>query len=312
MFRAIAFAVCLSVSAATLLGQDQRKSIPIKNPGPEFKLVGQLGEELGTSLDLVGIIFDSPTKGDIGASQILVQKLGDTMTQEVIKIPLPESFDDRKALATKRNHGTFRLRGYESGEFTGIPDQAYKEIGRDMARRGFGFENYFVITRLEKIEPVEWSPRDFVDRPALLFGTAKNDGQTATIHGNGWKVLVPGVEPWADWQVEKLAEVYGTVQATDDPDVFRVANGRHRLVNLADQLGQPVRLRGRLWDRNREWYFRYRGIDLFVEMKVELPTRRELYADPWAAVEIAGTLEMEKLPNVDQYLLRRKENRDLV
>jgi len=41
--------------------------------------------------------------------------------------------------------------------------------------------------------------------------------------------------------------------------------GKTQLVNLEDQIGRQVKLRGTAWSRNGDWWFDYRGTTVFVE-----------------------------------------------
>ena len=94
---------------------------------------------------------------------------------------------------------------------------------------------------------------------------------------------------------------------SSDRRQFQLLDGEWRLVALEDQLGREVTLRGQARSLNGVWWFRYRGVDLYVENLERLPGWSS--ENHWRPVEIRGRLEKAKLPRLEQISL--KAERDL-
>lgn len=71
--------------------------------------------------------------------------------------------------------------------------------------------------------------------------------------------------------------------------------------------GRKVTLRGMARSLNGEWWFHYRGTDLYVEGMDKLPGWT--VENHWRPMQIEGTLERASLPSLDQISL--KPDRDL-
>jgi hypothetical protein len=89
-------------------------------------------------------------------------------------------------------------------------------------------------------------------------------------------------------------------------DVFRLDNGRSRLIRLEDLVGREVELDGHAWSRNGQWWFEYRGTKLYVEDMAKLPNWEGMHG---RRLVISGVLDEEMLPRLDQ--LGLKPNPDL-
>ena len=306
--------LCLTLLASTTLAQDNPTKVPVVPPSANFELVGELGTKLGSTVTLEGIIVEGRFKGYEGGPNLLVQKIDGVGTQRVVQLPVSpyfgkfgEKISDKAALPKIANGLTFRLRGYETGGFVGIPSDAYGEAGIPLQTTGFYFRNSFVVFNGEKIDALVWSPLDFIDKDALLSGTARNHNDSAMIESDSWKLLVDGVEKWDESEVGKLAEAFGTVSKTASENVFTLKNASKRLVLLGDQVGRPVVLRGTARSLNGHWWFNYRGTDMYVEKMSELPNWTG--NNHWRPIEIFGNLEEDLLPRIDQISL--KHERDL-
>ncbi len=309
MKRIIAFYILFQISNACI-GQDKKVRVPINNPGNQFELVGQLGEKMGTTLTVRGIIVEGPFKGDEGGPNLVVQMINDSSIQELIQIPVSPYFSEFGntggiyTLPELKTGSTYRLRVYETGGFVGTPWEAYKEAGLILQTSGFHFRNNLVVISGEKIDSVEWSPVNFLGRNALLSGRAQNENEIAVIVTSKWKLRLVGSRKWTNSEIGKLAEVYGIIKQTETNGVYDVENGKPRLVKLEDQLGRTVRLRGKAINFNQYWWFNYRGTDIYVENMMNLPnwTGRNYLR----AMEISGILEQAELPDLNE--IRMIEN----
>lgn len=304
------------------LAQDKKIPVKINNPGNQFELVGELGKKLGTTVTLQGIITEGKSQADYGKPILAVQMINDSFIQHDIQIPVTPYSSDfgdtseapfrseeyvKKPLPKLKKGDTYLFRAYETGEFIGTPSDAYDEAGIILQTTGFYFKNSLVVISGKKIQPIEYSPFNFLQQNALLSGIAKNEMDTAVILSSKWKLRLIGFRKWSDSEIGKVAEVYGKVQKTETKGIFNVEDGNARLVKLEDQLGKPVKLRGKAISLNEYWWFNYRGTDIYIEKMDELPN--------WTAnnhfreMEITGVLEQAKLPRIDQIAL--KNDRDL-
>ncbi|MBA4019725.1 MAG: hypothetical protein C0483_21380 [Pirellula sp.] len=300
--------------AGGCLAQDAKIPVPITGSGGWFELVGELGVKLGEMATVEGIVVEGAFKGYEGGPNLVVQVINGKATQRLIQIPISPYFGEfgdadfgRKGPPNVKNGATYRLRVYESGGFVGTPSDAYQEAGIMLQTTGFYFRNYLSVVSGDKIEPIVWSPTQFLDREALLSGVATNENEVATIHAPGWKVILTGVEKWSDAETGKQAEVFGTIRATEPKETFRAENCRARLTKLEDQLGRNVALRGKARSLNGHWWFHYRGTDLYVEGMEQLPNWAT--ENHWRPMEITGVLEQAQLPRIDQ--ITEKPDRDL-
>jgi hypothetical protein len=308
MKRLIIFALIL-LTGNFCFSQDSERQVQITNPKEQIKLIGQLGKPIGTTLTVQGMIVNNRFPWLYRYESILkVQDINDSSIQELIKIPLSPYFGafGDKRLPKLKEGSTYRLRVYETGEFEGIPPDAYEEANIMLQTRGFYFQNRLVVISGKKISPIRESPNNFIGRKALISGAAVNEGDTAFINTSKGKLRLIGFRKWTVSEVGKLVEVYGKIEPTESKDIFEVRDCVPRLANLKDQIGKTVKLRGRAMNMNQYWWFNYRGTDIYVENIEELPNwSGENHFRP---MEITGILEQAVLPRIDQITL--KENRD--
>jgi hypothetical protein len=308
MNRVISIAILLLLASISF-SQDIRIPVQINNTDKQFKLVGQFGEIFGTTFTVKGIIVDGPDKGY--EPNLIVQMINDSSTQHPVQIPVSPYFGKfgEKPLPKLENGATYLLRAYETGEFVGIPSGAYKEAGIILQTSGFFFRNRLIIISGKKIEPIEWSPINFLEQNALLSGIAKNEMDTAVIQTPKWKLQLVGYKTWTSDEIGKLAEVYGKIHATDTKRTYNVENCQARLVNLKDQIGKTVKLRGIAQSLNGHWWFNYHGQDIYVENMAQLPGWTE--ENHFRPMEISGTLDQAELPRIDQITLKENPDRRL-
>jgi hypothetical protein len=290
------------------LCQNNVTQVQITNPNKQIELIGQLGKELGRTLTVQGIIVDKSSKGHQGGLNLTVQTINDSLIQQLITIPLSPYFGKFgvSPLPKFENGSTYRLRIYETGEFVGIPTNAYEEAGIIMQTSGFYFQNRLIVISGKKINPIEWSPNNFIGQNALLSGIAKNKNDTAFIKTSKGKLRLIGCRKWTESEIGKLAEVYGKIEPTEADGTYNLRNCNPRLVKLEDQIEMIVKLRGRAISLNGYWWFNYRGTDIYVERMEELPNWT--IDNHFRPMEITGILEQAVLPRLDQITL--KTNRD--
>lgn len=312
--KCILTALCLGCASSFCSAQETKIQVPISNLGDRFELVGELGVKLGETATVEGTVVEGPFKGYEGGPNLVVKRINGTATQVRIRIPISAYFGKfgeanfgGKPLPKCEIGSTVRLRVYETGEFVGVPADAYQEAGVAIQTTGFYFRNSLQVLSGSKIDPITWNPSDFIDREALLSGVAKNEGGVPTIESAHWKLILSDADRWENVQIGKPAEVFGTIRTTKVKDTYRVEKCRARLILLADQLDQLVALRGTARSRNGHWWFNYRGTDMYVEGLEELPNWTA--ENHWRPMEITGQLEQVELPRIDQITL--KEDRDL-
>lgn len=291
--------------------QNSQCQVQIFNPLEQEKIIGQLGYPLGTMLTVKGVIADKLSKGYNDGLNLLVQNINDSSIQELIKIPLSPYFGKfgDSPLPKIEKGSTYSLRVYETGEFVGIPADAWEEGHIILQTSGFHFQNKLIVLSGEKIKPIKETPDNFIGHTALISGIAKNENDTAFINTIKGKLRLTGFRKWRESENGKLVEVYGKIEQTESKDIFDVKDCIPRLVNLKDQVGMTVKLRGRAMSMNGYWWFNYRGTDIYVEKMEELPDWTE--DNHFRSMEITGVLEQAILPRIDQITLKEKRDKKL-
>ena len=304
------FAVLLALGLVSpVLAQVEKATVSLTSRTGDFELVGDLGVKLGETATVTGIVVEGPFKGYEGGPNLIVQQINGESNQLGTRIPLTPYFGKfgGERLPVLENGKTYSLRVYETGEFVGKPRDAYKEAGIMLQTTGFYFRNRLSVISGSKVESITWDPGSFVGRNALLAGIAANENDVPFIKSTKWKLELRGVEKWTKEQLGKNAEVYGTVSVKQSPNVYAVDNCQHRLVELSDQIGKTVSLRGTARSLNGHRWFNYRGTDMYVENMEKLPEWTG--SNHWRPMEITGTLEQAEMPRIDQISL--KPDRDL-
>lgn len=314
----------------TFLRAAEPQNVPIEQLGKTFQLVGQLQEPLGDVIRVEGVVVEGPIKGNEGGPNLRVQRIQGRAIQRDIQIPLSpyfyewgqksvevseKGFKEGKAPLPKLKVGkTYEFEGYETGEYVGIPDNAFSGAGIMLQTTGHYFRTRLAVYKGKPIEPLRFSPADFAGRHALLQGIARTRDRQSLMQGDGWSVVVDRKVAWATHVEGKQIETYGVynpleslVGAAAGEKGFLLTDGTWRLVRLEDQLGRVVALRGTACSLNNVWWFDYRGTDVYVENMSELPGwTTENHRRPMV---IRGTLDKARLPRLDQITL--KADRDL-
>ena len=244
------------------------------NVGRTFNLLGRAGRPLGEMVTLVGVVGQGPWKGYEDGPNLIVQRIDGLAVQRYVRLPVYGQFaNDGQAdggHATRFVEGhTYRLRGYETGEFVGSPAGESRERpdgGLFVQNCGYYFRTRFVPTKVEPVDPVVFAPADFTGRRALLAGTAANVDGHGYLTGPGWRLLsADDGSPWPADAVGKPAEVDGVVQPGTPPADFRAEHAARRLTRLEDQVGRPVALRGTVRRDNDARWIEYRGQTVYVD-----------------------------------------------
>ena len=291
------------------------QNIPVSQLDSGYSLIGKLHVRLNEVVKLEGVVVDGPFKGYEGGFNLRVQKIQGRATQEDIHIVIHPF---RKWGATEEVDGTtipilkmgmtYEMVGYETGGYVGITGKVFEVIRGGMQLSGLYFQETFVVIKAKEIEPVLFEPAMFRSEYALIQGQAESRQGKSFLIGDGWSVVVVGDSPWPKHVEGKQIETWGMYNPEGIPlKTFDLVDGQWRLVRLEDQLGQEVRLRGRARVVQDQWWFNYRGVDLYVENLDKLPGWTS--ENHWKPVEIRGRLEKAKMPRLDQVHL--KENRDL-
>ena len=294
--------------------QSNEISITGTYSGEKFQIEGELGVGFGNLVTIEGLIVEGPWKGYEGGPNIIVQKIADSTFQNVLRIPLKPfrsfsgKFEDGEEPKIEIGK-TFKLRVYETGSFEGVPWEAYNEYGDIFQTVGYYFRNELKVLSSKEIQNIEFQPSDFIDRNGLFAGKAISLKGQAYIAGKGWKIKLPANFQWDQMEVNKDVEIYGKVGKTNETNIFIVIGNEPRLINLNDQLGQQVKLRGTARSMNGHWWFNYRGVDLYVEDMENLPKWSD--DNHWRAIEISGLLTEAEKNRIDQLTLKTNPDKKL-
>ncbi|MDB5338650.1 MAG: hypothetical protein JWN70_4269 [Planctomycetaceae bacterium] len=293
MTRMLVLVVVLCCASPSAFSQERPQDISIPFPKDSgYRLVGKLGEPPGTVLTVQGIVVDGPFKGGGGGPNLRVRRINGTATQEHIQIQLTPFYEE---FGPKLKYGeTYEFEGYETGAFSGIPPEAYRRLELKGGAVGFQFRHSFKVYRGKRIDPIVWSPADFVDRTATISGCAQSVDGRAYVVARDWRLLTDSGAPWPADISGKLVEATGTIRKTDDAATFRRDQGTSQLVRLEDQVGRQVQLRGKVSNDGVSWWFYYRGAEIYLGEKKKMPDwPQDLHFKP---VSISGILEEGTIP----------------
>lgn len=287
--------------AAICTAQEPRIRVPITQRKTQFDIIGELGVKLGTIVTVKAFCYEDWGKGLEEGPTLVIKSINDSAIQEFIKIPYSlyfEGMGGNRFPDEVKPGNTYQFRVYETGGYMGTPAGVYQETKILTQTTSLYFQNSLEVLSGKKIDPVEWSPRDFIGRNTLLTGFAKNENDTPVIYTAGWKLKLTGTRKWSSAESGKQAEVFGKIRPTAENNVYAVDSGRARLVKLEDQVGHKVQLRGIIINKGRDWWFNYRGTDLYVEGLDKLVDG--LSNTYFLAVEITGLLDQANMPDIDE------------
>jgi|GEM_PF-1440088 len=172
----------------------------------------------------------------------------------------------------------------------------YKVTGRLVDARCGALESECALS-VERFEPIENAPlklSEFIDRKTRLEGIAISEGKFR-LHEE--TAVLEGIAAWPAATEGKKISVRGIVRR--GADGLRVSGATWRLVELADQVGQDVALEGALRSMNGDWWFNYRGADIYLTSEAG-PTQVFPSADHWRPVRASGRLVRQDRPSPDQ------------
>jgi hypothetical protein len=307
----------LSLTANLVCAQNTKTLILITNPSEHFEIIGELGVKLGTTITVEGRIVEGPSKGSAGP-YILIKRINNSSNQKLIKIPIKpywSEFGEKEVIIPIESDGakfgeyfyalpkvitgkTYRFRVYETGEYRGRPRDAYKEANVLHQTSRYYFKNELMVISGEIIKDIEWKPSDFVNQKALISGVSKNIKDTSYIIGSNWLLKIMGVQKWEKSELDKEVEVYGKIMETNNKNTYYVENEEPRLLHLEDMVNKRVKLRGQARSMNREWWFNYRGRDIYVEKMNQLPNWT--VDNHFRAMEISGILKPIDSKDIDK------------
>jgi hypothetical protein len=315
--RSVAVAILAGLLIGASLPAAERQDIPIEQLGKRYQLIGKLHEPIGKVLEVEGVVVEGPFKGYEGGLNLRVQRIQGQATQEDIQIVISpffrgwgeKSIVDGELLPKPEIGDTYRMKGYETGEYVGEPPGIFENERVPIQDTAHYFRERFVVFKARRIDPVSYTPSEFTGRKALFQGKAVSKGGRGLLVGDAWDIVVIPAGSWPAYAEGKLVETYGMYNPEPNPDskVYRLLDGTWHLADLEDQLGRDVELRGRARSLNGVWWFHYRGTDLYVENMESLP--RWTDDNHWRPMVIRGRLEKAELPRLDQVSM--KENRDL-
>ncbi len=284
-------------------------AIPFHALNTDYVILGKLQRPLGTVTTIEGVVVESKLRAYLGVPMLRVQRIGGEAVISNIEIPLtPDRVNPSDGAASPRFEPgmSYELVGYETGGFDGIPGGAFDEGEPVVATTDHHFACEFITIGGKPIDPVRFTPADFVGRETLLSGRARSRDGASWIEGDGWGLLVDAAGPWDAGMEGNEVEAHGVIGVDPGTGAHRLESGRTRLVRLEDQIGREADLRGMAWSLNGHWWLRYRGTNLHVEGMAEMLHGTDMHAAP---VVIRGRLERAMLPRIDQIAL--KIDRDL-
>jgi hypothetical protein len=267
--------------------------VPIQQVGKQFRLLGKLNLPLGEVARVQGLVVQGAGKGHEDGLNVRVFRINGEATQQFIQIKLSDYYD-REELPVQPGTAC-ELEGFETGGFVGIPAEAAKRGGVVAQTTGHQFVHEFKVIQANEIKLQPFTPADFLGREMLVQGQAVSEGGSAYIVGNKWKLLVDNGTPWPKNTESKTVEARGVIRTIGKTTTYRLENGgktnNARLVNLADQVGKSVTLRGNVVDKNGEFAFRYRGQLLHVDGLKTLVAQTGLDHE----AQVSGTLDMIRM-----------------
>jgi hypothetical protein len=289
----VALALSLIVTTPAI-ADDPPIDVPISEIGKQFRLIGELGWPIDQIITVQGDVAEDPSKGADGPL-LCPRIIMGAATQENIRVPM-----DGPKVDHLRIGGAYELRGYERITYSGIQPELMERY-RGVQTRGRYLRNDFVIIDAVPIDPITLHPGQFENRDALFQGIATNSDGRSLMVADKWAVVVSSDVAWPDEVVDKQVETFGQYSllgtSRTGRDIYELTSGTWRLVELADQTGQQVALRGlpRRW--NGEWLFVYRGALLRVDGLNQLPGWESKLSGE--AILLRGVLEELPTPQAD-------------
>ena len=140
----ITFAV-LMLATSEARAEEERMSV-----SDLASVVGMLGQPLGTVVTIEGVVVEDDyrrMKEDQGKTLLKVEKVDGVVLEGEVILSLTQYAWTSPFLFEPGKR--FELVGYESGGFTGIPEEAFDHIPQ-VTTTGFGFEVWFQLVKVVK------------------------------------------------------------------------------------------------------------------------------------------------------------------
>lgn len=142
--------ICLALIPAALfllIASNVQADETVKSTelGNTVHVIGQLGKELGTVVEVTGLASKTQPSKDKGNLVFEIMKVDDVTLDEPVQIGL--QFQPSSTLLETNGNVVAKFRGYETGAFIGIPSQA--NIGSDTqtTRSTWKFHTYFKVIK---------------------------------------------------------------------------------------------------------------------------------------------------------------------
>ncbi|WP_425617628.1 hypothetical protein NA78x_001309 [Anatilimnocola sp. NA78] len=270
---------------------DAPVDVPLDQLGKKFRLIGKLRVPLGEVVKVQGIVVNSRAKGYDSGISVRVYRVNGIATQEFIQIKLNDYYG-RDEIPNLEPGKAFEFEGFETGGFVGIPAAAYKKAGAQLQTTDQYFLHELTVFEQKEIKLQPFAPADFVGREALIQGQAVSEGGSAYIAAGNWRLLVDNGTPWPRATDGKVVEARGTILTLGNKTgTYRLDKGgkgaNARLVQLSDQVGKQVILRGTVSTKNGTPTFNYRGSEVHIENFAKQTAK----VDTHSPLEVTGLLE---------------------
>ena len=324
-------AVLAAVMTATLWAEEVQ-DIPMSTIGGSYRVLGRTGKPLGAMVTLQGVVVRGRRyKGDRGDHILQVQRINGRASQEGIEVPFrhfrtdfgepyyvadldaPEPYkpDPDRSLPKLEYGQTYEFWGFETGGFTGDPDEATWDGGLARQSAGFYFTSDFVVVKGKKLQRIALSPLDFLGQRALVHGEAINQDGKAWLKDPGWQIEVVRDGPWPNSLRGAHVAVIGLIGKAPNAAHAQIQAERAVRDQLEDQINDRVQLRGEARSWNSRWFLRYNGHEIIlVENMDQLAAAHSL--DLHTAIEISGLLRRELLDDDGSSRGRRLKERYIV
>ncbi len=228
------------------------------------KLIGVLGETLGSWLLVEGEMIGQETKGK-GPMKFRVFRLNGRWLNTPKSVELFEGAKMQGPLSSIANMqpGQFyRLVGFEH-VWLETPDWTHDGYDSDpVTKHGVVSVNYLPVT-CEPITRLSESLEKSVGQVVTLVGVARSEKGSAYLLDDDQLVQVDAADSWPkEWEGKEI-QVQGTVSKEEGAKHYAIEAKIKELVSLEPQVGKPVRLRGLLWV-GPTTVFLYRGTPVYL------------------------------------------------
>ncbi len=174
------------------------------------------------------------------------------------------------------------------------PGTHYNIRGRLMDGQTIGPRKAFSLV-MDRVEAVPSAPlrfAEFLNRAATFEGTAASGG---IIKANGEQAQVDTLCAWPESIEGKDVSVRGTLRSSQTG--LRIEGATWKLIKLEDQIGRNVSLDGYLSCSNFDWWFTYRGTEIYLTTAQGPPATFD-QNDCGRHVRVSGKLVRQDRPSL--------------